>query len=103
MVDSIKRIVIDSKDICVEKDFYEDKSRDGGYIYRNRTENKFADMESELANIIEDLFEILNDDNCNNRLRHMYNTGEWEYLSVYLMFHLTLVLYQRLQEKWLME
>lgn len=92
LVDSIKQIVVDSKDICVEKDFYEDKSRDGKYIDRNRTENKFADMESELANKIEDLFEILNDENCNDRLRHMYITGEWEYLSFYLMLHLTLVI-----------
>lgn len=92
LVDQIKRIVIDSKDICVEKDFYEDKFRDGGYIDRNRTENKFANMESELANRIEDLFEILNDDNCNDRLRHMYNTGEWGGVSVYLMLHLTLVM-----------
>lgn len=92
LVDSIKRIVRDSKDICVEKDFYEDKYRDGEYIDRNRTENKFADMESELANKIEDLFEILNDENCNDRLRLMYNTEEWEDLSVYLMLHLTLVM-----------
>lgn len=92
LVNPIKRIVRDSKYICVEKDFYEDKSRDGEYIDRNRAENKFADMESELANKIEDLFEILNDENCNDRLRLMYNTEEWEDLSVYLMLHLTLVM-----------
>lgn len=92
LVDSIKRIVRDSKDICVEKDFYEDKSRDGGYIDRNRTENKFAVIESELANKVDDLFEILNDENCNDRLRDMYINGEWEYLSCYLMLHLTLAM-----------
>lgn len=92
LVDPIKRIVVDSKDICVEKDFYEDKSRDGKYIDRNRTETKFADMESKLANKIEDLFKILSGENCNDILRHMYITGEWEHLSVYLMLHLTLVM-----------
>lgn len=36
LVNSIKRIVVDSNNICVENDFYEDKSRDGQYINRNR-------------------------------------------------------------------
>lgn len=91
LVNSIKRIVVDINDICVENDFYEDKSRDGQYINRNRTENKFAFMESELASKVDELFKILNDENYNDRLRNMYITGEWEYLSVYLMLHLTLV------------
>lgn len=92
LVNSTKRIVVNINDICVENDFYEDKSRDGQYIDRNRTENKFADMESELASKIEYLFGILNDENCKDRLRNMYLTEEWESLSVYLMFHLTLVM-----------
>lgn len=49
-------------------------------------------MESELACKVEGLFKILNDENYNDRLRHMYTTGEWEHLSVYLMLHLTLVM-----------
>lgn len=92
LVTSIKRIVADSKDICVENDFYEDKYRDGEYIDRNRTENKFAIMESELSSKVEGLFKILNEEDCNNRLRQMYITGEWDDLSVYLMLHLTLVM-----------
>ncbi|WP_238907671.1 DUF4238 domain-containing protein [Clostridium sp. YIM B02506] len=90
LVNSVKRIVQDINNICTENDFYEDKSRDGRYIDRNSTENKFAVMESELASKVEDLFEVLYDERCNDRLRRMYITGEWEHLSVYLMLHLTL-------------
>lgn len=92
LVSSIKEISADINDICVENDFYEDKAKDGKYIDRNSTENKFAGMESELANKVEHLFQILKDEDCDDILRKMHSNGEWEHLSVFLMFHLTLVM-----------
>lgn len=89
---SVKKISSNINDICVEKDFYEDKYKDGQYINRNRTENKFATIESDIANKLEYLFQILNCEDHYEKLKGMHISGEWDYLSVFLMLHLTLVI-----------
>ena len=88
----MKKIVADSKDICAEKDFYEDKTNDGEYINRNCTENKFAAMESEMANKVDELHDILEAENYNCEIRCMCINGKWDELSCYLMLHLTLIM-----------
>jgi len=60
---SPKRIRSSIENVFSEKDFYEDKDRDGNYINRNQTESKFANIEAELAVWVDKLICILADDN----------------------------------------
>lgn len=66
---SLKRITCSIKDICTEKDFYEDKDRNGNYINRNHTENKFAKIESDLAGYLEHILGILEEKDRDQKLK----------------------------------
>ncbi|WP_035066636.1 DUF4238 domain-containing protein [Carnobacterium maltaromaticum] len=89
---SLKRITCSIKDICTEKDFYEDKDRNGNYINRNHTENKFAKIESDLAGYLEHILGILEEKDRDQKLKKMVETGEFETLTVQLMTHLSMVI-----------
>ncbi|WP_333651754.1 DUF4238 domain-containing protein [Lacrimispora sp.] len=54
----LRRVYANIRDICLERDFYEDIDHDGQYIERNRTENKFASMENEIAKHVDSFIEL---------------------------------------------
>lgn len=87
-----KRIQSPVENICAEKDFYEDKDVDGNYINRNHTENKFANMEDILATWVDKFICILDGNNRASVLRKMIESAEYEIFTIWLMFHLTIVL-----------
>lgn len=89
---SPKRIQASIDNVFSEKDFYETKDKSGTYINRNRTENKFADMESELAKWVDKFISILDSNDRNEILKEATASGEYENFTVWLMLHLTLVL-----------
>lgn len=88
----LRRVYTNIRDICLERDFYEDIDHDGQYIERNRTENKFASMENEIARHVDSFIELVYVDNNEKQFADMISSGQWESNSVWLMFHLTLVM-----------
>ena len=95
----LKKICKCSTDICTKNNFYEDENIFGEFINRNRTENMFSTKESLASTAINDLFEILNSVDSNKKLRNMYTSGDFDYLSLQLMVHLTLIMIRTPQFK----
>lgn len=95
----LKRISSSINDICTERDFYEAKDANGQYINRNHAEKQFAKYEAEVALHVEKLIKITSRDDAPKVIKNMIVTGEWEHLTVFLMFHMALVLIRSIRVK----
>lgn len=90
--DDIKRFSQNIRETCSENDFFEVKLGDGSYINRNRTEDKFEQLEDAVSKYIEETLEIVKRENSKQEIEKMINNGEWDKLTIYLMLHLTLTI-----------
>lgn len=87
-----QRIKSHIDDICCQNNFYEAFDKKGNFIRRNRAENKFAKIETKLALYVDKLLNILSLENRAIEIQKMMEGYEYEELTVWMMFHLTLIL-----------